>query len=59
MVLMPLMGWNRAAVAGSVLPWKQLIYNLAFLYSLYRFPYLSYLLLGPSYRKVVPAFAVL
>lgn len=56
MVLMPLMGWNRAAVAGSVLPWKQLIYNLAFLYC---FPYLSYLLLGLSYRKVVPAFAVL
>lgn len=56
MVLMPLMGWNRAAVAGSVLPWKQLIYNLAFLYC---FLYLSYLLLGLSYRKVVPAFAVL
>lgn len=56
MVLMPLMGWNRAAVAGSVLPWKQLIYNLAFLYC---FPYLSYLLLGLSYMKVVPAFAVL
>lgn len=56
MVLMPLMAWNRAAVAGSVLPWKPLIYNLAFLYC---FPYLSYLLLGPSYRKMVQIFVVL
>lgn len=42
------MGWNR--VAGSALPQKQFIYNLTFLYC---FPYLSYLSLCPSYRKVV------
>ena len=30
-VLVPLVAWNRAAVAGSVLPRKQFLYNLTFL----------------------------